>query len=61
MLFSLYIFLLIFFIGSKSIELAINLIQLLVHKLRVDNMSVEQLQGMTSMVDGTNDVLECFT
>ncbi|GJN22490.1 hypothetical protein PR202_gb10055 [Eleusine coracana subsp. coracana] len=36
--------------GSKSIELAINLFQLLVHKLRVDNMNVEQLQGMTTMV-----------
>jgi len=36
--------------GSKCIELAINLMQLLVHKLKVDNMSVEKLQGMTSMV-----------
>ncbi|OEL12975.1 hypothetical protein BAE44_0026006, partial [Dichanthelium oligosanthes] len=36
--------------GSKCIELAINLVQLLVHKLKVDNMSVEKLQGMTSMV-----------
>ncbi|KAJ1281462.1 hypothetical protein BS78_04G307700 [Paspalum vaginatum] len=36
--------------GSKCIELAINLMQLLVHKLKVDNMTVEKLQGMTSMV-----------
>nr|CAB3451378.1 unnamed protein product [Digitaria exilis] len=36
--------------GSKCIELAINLMRLLVHKLKVDSMSVEKLQGMTSMV-----------
>ncbi|TKW42067.1 hypothetical protein SEVIR_1G359800v4 [Setaria viridis] len=36
--------------GSKCIELAINLMRLLVHKLKVDNMSVEKLQGMASMV-----------
>ncbi|XP_066332736.1 uncharacterized protein [Miscanthus floridulus] len=36
--------------GSKCVELAINLMQLLVHKLKVDTMSVEKLQGMTSMV-----------
>ncbi|KAF8689922.1 hypothetical protein HU200_041557 [Digitaria exilis] len=36
--------------GSKCIELAINLMRLLVHKLKVDNMSVDKLQGMTSMV-----------
>ncbi|KAL6635290.1 hypothetical protein ACP70R_027961 [Stipagrostis hirtigluma subsp. patula] len=36
--------------GSKCIELAINLLRLLVDKLRVENMSVEKLQGMTSMV-----------
>lgn len=36
--------------GSKCIELAINLMKLLVHKLKVDTMSVEKLQGMTSMV-----------
>ncbi|RLN07403.1 hypothetical protein C2845_PM11G22910 [Panicum miliaceum] len=35
--------------GSKCIELAINLMQLLVHKLKVDNMSEEKLQGMTSI------------
>ncbi|XP_062220605.1 uncharacterized protein LOC133920008 [Phragmites australis] len=36
--------------GSKCIELAINLMKLLVHKLSVDNMSVEKLQGMIGMV-----------
>ncbi|CAN6239156.1 unnamed protein product [Urochloa humidicola] len=36
--------------GSKCIELAINLMRLLVHKLKFDNMSVENMQGMTSMV-----------
>jgi hypothetical protein len=36
--------------GSKCVEFAINLMQLLVHKLKVDTMSVEKLQGMTSMV-----------
>lgn len=36
--------------GSRCLELATHLMQLLVHKLRVDNMSVEKLQGMTSMV-----------
>ncbi|CAD6249093.1 unnamed protein product [Miscanthus lutarioriparius] len=36
--------------GSKCVELAINLMQLLVHKLKVDTMRVEKLQGMTSMV-----------
>jgi hypothetical protein len=36
--------------GSKCVELAINLMQLLVHKLKVDTMSVEKLQGITSMV-----------
>ncbi|KAL6911645.1 hypothetical protein ACP4OV_000450 [Aristida adscensionis] len=35
---------------SKCIELAINLMRLLVGKLRVENMSVEKLQDMTSMV-----------
>ena len=44
------VLLVILFVGSKCIELAINLMQLLVHKLKVDNMSVEKLQGMTSMV-----------
>ncbi|AQK75850.1 neurochondrin family protein [Zea mays] len=36
--------------GSKCVELAINLLQLLVHKLKVDTMSSEKLQGMTRMV-----------
>lgn len=36
--------------GSKCVELAINLLQLLVHKLKVDTMSAEKLQGMTRMV-----------
>uniref|UniRef100_A0A0D9VM78 Neurochondrin n=1 Tax=Leersia perrieri TaxID=77586 RepID=A0A0D9VM78_9ORYZ len=36
--------------GSRCLELAIHLMQLLVHKLRVDDMTVEKLQGMTSMV-----------
>lgn len=36
--------------GSRCSELAIHLIQLLAHKLRAENMSVENLQGMTSMV-----------
>jgi hypothetical protein len=44
------VLLIILFVGSKCIELAINLMQLLVHKLKVDNMSEEKLQGMTSMV-----------
>jgi len=44
------VFLIILFVGSKCVELAINLMQLLVHKLKVDTMRVEKLQGMTSMV-----------
>uniref|UniRef100_A0A0E0GE54 Neurochondrin n=1 Tax=Oryza nivara TaxID=4536 RepID=A0A0E0GE54_ORYNI len=36
--------------GSRCLELAIHLMQLLVHKIRIDNMTVEKLQGMTSMV-----------
>jgi hypothetical protein len=44
------VFLTIFLVGSKCIELAVNLMRLLVHKLKVDNMSVEKLQGMASMV-----------
>ncbi|XP_071677326.1 uncharacterized protein [Lolium perenne] len=36
--------------GSRCLELATHLMQLLVHKLRADNMSVERLQGMASMV-----------
>ncbi|XP_037448776.1 uncharacterized protein LOC119318334 [Triticum dicoccoides] len=36
--------------GSRCLELSTHLLQLLVHKLRADNMSVEKLQGMASMV-----------
>ncbi|KAL5212003.1 hypothetical protein ABZP36_022850 [Zizania latifolia] len=36
--------------GSRCLELATHLMQLLVNKLRVDSMTVEKLQGMTSMV-----------
>ncbi|KAF7091732.1 hypothetical protein CFC21_094292 [Triticum aestivum] len=36
--------------GSRCLELSTHLLQLLVHKLRADNMSVENLQGMASMV-----------
>ncbi|KAG8084952.1 hypothetical protein GUJ93_ZPchr0010g10367 [Zizania palustris] len=36
--------------GSRCLELATHLMQLLVNKLRVDGMTVEKLQGMTSMV-----------
>ncbi|KAG8061229.1 hypothetical protein GUJ93_ZPchr0003g17807 [Zizania palustris] len=35
--------------GSRCLELATHLMQLLVNKLRVDSMTVEKLQGMTSM------------
>lgn len=44
------ILLITLFVGSKCVELAINLLQLLVHKLKVDTMSAEKLQGMTKMV-----------
>ncbi|XP_040376742.1 uncharacterized protein LOC102708695 [Oryza brachyantha] len=36
--------------GSRCSELAIHLMQLLVHKLRLDNLSVEKLQAMAGMV-----------
>ncbi|KAG8089441.1 hypothetical protein GUJ93_ZPchr0011g28341 [Zizania palustris] len=35
--------------GSRCLELATHLMQLLVNKLRVDSMTMEKLQGMTSM------------
>ena len=44
------ILLITLFVDSKCVELAINLLQLLVHKLKVDTMSPEKLQGMTRMV-----------
>lgn len=44
------ILLITLFVDSKCVELAINLLQLLVHKLKVDTMSAEKLQGMTKMV-----------